>query len=365
MTGEAVVSKPLAFERRLAGERILVSGHTGFTGSWLTTWLASIGAEVHGLSLAPETKPNLFDAARIGELCRHRILDVRATAEVVRYMGEVKPSIVMHLAAQPLVRRSYREPVETFDTNVMGTANILEAARACGVRAAMVVTTDKVYRNRETTRAYGEGDELGGKDPYSASKACAELVVGAYQASFGQSGSGTGGLAIATARGGNIIGGGDWSEDRLIPDFVRATIGGAPIVLRNPEATRPWQHVLALCHGYMMLAAGLMDQPAGHIGGWNFGPAPEDNVPVARVIEMFSRVWRAPEVRVEPSNLAEAQLLALDSGKARDTLGWRPPWSLPSVLDHTAGWYRDFHDGHVDARALLERQISEYREAIA
>ncbi len=349
----------LPFERRLAGERILVTGHTGFTGSWLTAWLAGIGSEVHGLALAPETSPNLFDAARIGEVVRHRLLDVRSTVDVMRCLDEVRPSVVIHLAAQPLVRRSYREPIDTFAVNVMGTANVLEAARACGARAAVAITTDKVYRNREWDRPYSEVDELGGKDPYSASKACAELVAASYQASFGADGP-----AIATARGGNIIGGGDWSEDRLIPDFVRAIVAGKPIVLRNPEATRPWQHVLSLCHGYLMLAAALLDRPVEHVGGWNLGPTSEEIVPVARVVEMLSRKWRAPAMRVEPSNLAEAQLLALDSTKARTQLGWHPPWSLDTVLARTAEWYRDFHEGSSDARTLLDRQIAEYRKAV-
>jgi CDP-glucose 4,6-dehydratase len=349
----------LAFERRLAGERILVTGHTGFTGGWLTAWLAAIGAEVHGLALAPEGSPNLFEAARIGEIVRHRVLDIRSTDEVRRHVGEVRPSVLIHLAAQPLVRRSYREPAETFAANVMGTANVLEAARTCGVQAAVVITTDKVYRNREWDQAYREVDELGGRDPYSASKACAELVAASYQASFGADGP-----AIATARGGNIVGGGDWSEDRLIPDFVRATLAGEPIVLRNPNATRPWQHVLSLCHGYLMLAAGLLDRPAPHVGGWNLGPSADDVVPVARVVEMLSRKWRTPGIKVEPSNLAEAQLLALDSTKAREKLNWRPPWLLEKVLDRTAEWYRDFHDGRVDARVLLDQQIAEYRTAI-
>lgn len=350
---------PLTFEHRLAGERILVTGHTGFTGGWLTAWLAAIGAEVHGLALAPETSPNLFETARIAEVVRHRLADIRSTDDVRRCMGEVRPSVVIHLAAQPLVRRSYREPVETFAANVMGTANVLEAARACGVQAAVVITTDKVYRNREWDQAYREVDELGGKDPYSASKACAELVAASYQASFG-----SGGLAIATARGGNIVGGGDWSEDRLIPDFVRATLAGQPIVLRNPNATRPWQHVLSLCHGYLMLAAALLDRPAQHVGGWNLGPSADDVVPVARVVEMLSRKWRTPGIKIEPSNLAEAQLLALDSTKAREKLNWRPPWPLEKVLDCTAEWYRDFHDGRADARVLLDCQIAEYRDAI-
>jgi len=349
----------LPFERRLAGERILVTGHTGFTGGWLSAWLAGIGAEVHGLALAPETSPNLFDSARIGEIVRHRLLDIRSVPDVMRCMDEVRPSVLIHLAAQPLVRRSYREPVETFAVNVMGTANLLEAARACGVRAAVAITTDKVYRNREWDRPYSEVDELFGKDPYSASKACAELVAASYQASFG-----AGGPAIATARGGNIVGGGDWSEDRLIPDFVRAILAGKPIVLRNPGATRPWQHVLSLCHGYLMLAAALLDRPAEIVGGWNLGPTSEEIVPVGAVIERLSGKWRAPQVKIEPANLAEAQLLALDSTKARTELGWHPPWPLDTVLARTAEWYCDFHDRRTDARTLLDRQIAEYRQAI-
>jgi CDP-glucose 4,6-dehydratase len=350
----------LPFERRLAGERILVTGHTGFTGGWLVKWLTGIDAEVHGLALAPETTPNLFDAARIAELVRHRLIDVRSASEIMGCVREVRPAVIFHLAAQPLVRRSYREPAATFATNVMGTVNVLEAARTHGVRAAVIVTTDKVYSNRESHHAYNEADMLGGKDVYSASKAGAELVAAAYQASFGAEG-----LAIATARGGNIIGGGDWAEDRLIPDFVRAALSGRPLVMRNPEATRPWQHVLSLCHGYLLLAAGLLNRATEHVGSWNFGPATNDMVTVARVAEMLSKEWRAPPIRIEPSSTAEAQFLSLDSGKATSRLRWRPHWDLETVIAHTAAWYRDFHDGAVDARTLLDRQIAEYRAVVA
>ena len=356
MTGSA---NRLPFEARLARERILVTGHTGFTGGWLCAWLAGIGVRPHGLALAPETQPNLFDSADIASLAAHTIVDIRDEAAVVRAFAEARPTVVFHLAAQPLVRRSYSEPAATFATNVQGTVHVLEAARQTGVKAVVAITTDKVYRNREWIWPYREVDELGGKDPYSASKACAELVAASYQASFGSTG-----LAVATARGGNIVGGGDWSEDRLIPDFVRATIDGKPLVLRNPNSTRPWQHVLSLCHGYLMLAAGLLDKPADHIGGWNLGPRTGDVVPVARVIELMANAWRQPAIRIEPSNLAEARLLALDSTKARDQLGWHPPWPLETVIEQTAAWYRDFHAGRSTARALLDKQIADYRRAL-
>lgn len=346
----------LPFERRLAGRRVLLTGHTGFTGGWLARWLTTIGAEVHGLALAPEGTPNLCDAAGIAGLVRHRLGDIRDAATVDRAVAEARPEIVFHLAAQPLVRRSYRQPVETFAVNVMGTAHVLDAARRHGAKAAVVVTTDKVYRNRERPEPYAEDDELGGKDPYSASKAAAELVAASWRASFG-----TEGLAIATARGGNIVGGGDWSEDRLVPDFARAVLGQSALVLRNPQATRPWQHVLALCHGYLVLGAALLERPDEVVGGWNFGPDASGVVPVGDVVRRLSAAWRAPPVCIEPSPLAEAQLLALDSARARDRLGWRPPWDLDHVLQRTAEWYRGFHDGNEPAGGLLQRQIDAYR----
>jgi len=347
-------------ETALAGRKVMVTGHTGFCGGWLSLWLNEIGCAAAGVALPPETEPNLFSRARIADVVAHAIADVRDKGALEAAFAREKPEVVFHLAAQPLVRRSYREPADTVATNVAGTANVLAAALDAGVKAAVVVTTDKVYRSREWVWPYRETDELGGHDPYSASKAAAEIVTASFRHSFGSK------MAIATARGGNIIGGGDWSEDRLIPDFVRAVVGGSSLTLRNPASTRPWQHVLALCHGYIALAGALLRDPGTAAQAWNFGPAPADAVPVSEVIRLLTSTWRPVELRVEPANLHETKALALDSTLAHDVLGWRPAWSLEPALAATAEWYRDVLDGNLDAREVCRRQIAAYRaEAVA
>lgn len=316
---------------------MLVTGHTGFKGSWLCLWLQSLGAEVTGIALDPTSEPSHWDLLQLA-IQDHRI-DIRDEAEVRRVFDTAKPEIVFHLAAQPLVRRSYREPITTWATNVMGTAHVLEAVRhAPDVRAIVVVTTDKCYENREWPWAYRERDRLGGHDPYSASKAGAELVAGSFRTAFLQQPSAP---LLATARGGNVIGGGDWSEDRLIPDLVRSVAAGKPLVIRSPHATRPWQHVLDCLSGYLLLGQRLLAGDAACADAWNFGPDGEGNRTVEQVLHDLAHTW--PQLRWQVTSDPqphEAGLLQLDSAKARMQLGWRPVWKLDQAIHHTANWYR-------------------------
>jgi CDP-glucose 4,6-dehydratase len=353
------------FEGVLAGRRVLVTGHTGFTGGWLALWLRAIGTEVTGLALPPQTKPDLFTAARVGEHLTSHTGDIRDLAVVKRVISDARPEIVFHLAAQPLVSRSFVDPLETFTTNAIGTANILEAARhAPGIKALVCVTTDKVYADdkisaeKDPHHGHQETDRLGGGDPYSASKACAELIASSYRASLVARGNG---MLVATARGGNIIGGGDWSDDRIVPDFVRAATSGAPLILRNPTAVRPWQHVLALVHGYLALASRLLEGRNEYADAWNFGPSDTDAVPVATLVDRLAAAWKRPRVQHAPGSFPEAPFLRLDSTKARNLLGWRPPLRFEDALRLTADWYRDHHARPTSAPALTMRQIDDYR----
>lgn len=348
----------MSFDYR--GCRVLVTGHTGFKGGWLCLWLERLGADVTGLSLAPEPgRPSLFESVGLGDRMRSIIGDIRDVATVRAVVDEHRPDIVFHLAAQPLVRRSYRDPIETFGSNVMGTLHVLEAARASGsVRAIVCVTTDKVYENHEWAWGYRETDRLGGKDPYSASKACAELVAASYQQTlFPMDGR----VALATARGGNVIGGGDWSEDRLVPDIVRAVEAGEPIVLRNPSAIRPWQHVLELVRGYLLLGQKLL---AGEDvkAAWNFGPDRGNEVTVETLVRSFMEVWGETGTRVDvvPSGLKEAHFLKLDISKVAQDLGWRPILDFDETMRLTADWYRRFHRAQESAARLVEEQIDAY-----
>ena len=356
MTAAVSAGQALAFETALKGRRVFVTGHTGFTGSWACMWLRRLGADVSGYSLAPDTEPSLFLAAGLDREIAGCIADIRDYATLSAAMRTFDPDLVLHLAAQPLVRRSYRDPLLTFEVNAQGTAHVLEAARQAGrVRGVVCVTTDKVYANREWPWPYRENDPLGGKDPYSASKAAAEMVIQSYAASFpfdkGQ------GPAIATARGGNIVGGGDWSEDRLVPDFVRAVLASGTLSLRYPEATRPWQHVLALVQGYLMLLAGLAGSERGRFArAWNLGPQELRQFTVREVMELMSSEWTGPRLDYMDEPLPEAQALALDSSIARNLLGWRPPWDTARVVCETAAWYRGYHAGG-DACALSMAQI--------
>lgn len=322
--------------------------------------LRSLGARVDGYALAPPTSPSLFVEAGVESmLASHTLADIRDLSALTEALGRANPDIVLHLAAQPLVRYSYREPVETFAVNVMGTVNLLEAVRQHGgVRAVVNVTTDKCYENREWLWPYRENEAMGGHDPYSASKGCAELVTAAYRASF----LATDGVNVATARAGNVIGGGDWAADRLIPDFLRAIDQNAQLVIRSPRSTRPWQHVLEPLSGYLMLAEQLFNEGAGFSEGWNFGPREEDAKPVVWLLEQLATLFPGMNWRTEESSLHEAHYLSLDSSKAHHRLGWRPRWNLPIALAQTAAWHKAWRNGE-DMAAFTQEQIGSYRQS--
>jgi len=346
-----------AFGTAYGGRRVLVTGHTGFKGSWLSLWLQALGAEVAGIALDPSSEPSHWDLLRLS-VADHRI-DIRDEAAVRGVLAAERPEIVFHLAAQPLVRRSYREPVTTWATNVMGTVHVLEAARNTpSVRAAVVVTTDKCYENREWPWAYRERDRLGGHDPYSASKAGAELVAASYRTAFLQEPSTP---LLATGRGGNVIGGGDWSEDRLIPDLVRALVAREPLVIRSPRATRPWQHVLDCLSGYLLLGQRLLAGDTTSADAWNFGPDREGNRTVEQVLGDLARTWPQLRWQVTSSPQApEARLLQLDTAKAKMHLGWRPVWNLEKAVHHTADWYRRWLElGEVPSADQLNAYITD------
>lgn len=365
MTNNASIESPLLdFEKGLVGKTVLVTGHTGFTGGWACLWLRAIGARVAGLALPPDTTPGLYDALELDSDISSYLGDICDYALVERVVQDVQPDLILHLAAQPLVRRSYREPRYTFSVNAQGTANLIDAARAVrSVKGVVCVTTDKVYKNNEWEWPYRENDPLGGKDPYSASKAAAEMIIQSYSASFPWADGA--GPAIATARGGNIIGGGDWSEDRLIPDFVRAVVGGGTLSLRYPDATRPWQHVLALVHGYMVLLSGLAsDNPGRYARAWNLGPQDLRHYSVRDVLELLSKNWERPQLEYMKSPLHEAGALALDSSLARNQLDWVPAWETEEVVVKTAQWYRDYYRDPSATRALTLGQIGQWRSQL-
>ena len=347
----------------LANRKVFLTGHSGFTGSWLGAWLRSIDCEVTGYSLAPETTPNLYDVLGVeGDFARSITADIRDVSTLQDAVNEAQPDILIHLAAQPLVRRSYRDPLETFSTNAIGTANVLEAARQCAsVKAFVCVTTDKVYENVERFEPYSEKDRLGGKDPYSASKACAEIIARAYRETLAGLGNG---MRIATARGGNIIGGGDWSEDRIVPDFYRATTAGTVLAIRNPDSVRPWQHVLSACHGYIAIAAHLLSSQSSEGESWNIGPAEPESITVRQLIEMLSRHGQPPAIEFGSSPLKEANLLTLDVGKARRELAFAPPWTTEEVIARTAEWYAGYYADPNAGRSITMNQLRDYREAI-
>lgn len=346
------------------GRRVFLTGHTGFKGGWLSLWLQSLGAEVHGYSLAPPTAPSLFELAGVGQgMASDRSGDLRDQAALQAAVAAVRPEIVLHLAAQALVREGYRDPVGTYATNVMGTLHLLEAVRQTGgVRAVLVVTTDKVYRNREWLWAYREDEALGGHDPYSSSKACSDLLSESFAASyFPPEGHGRHGCALATARAGNVIGGGDFAPDRLLPDVLAAWSRGEAVVLRHPGAVRPWQHVLEPLAGYLRLAQRLVEQP-GPVRAWNFGPDEADMRPVAEVLERCAALWPgAPGYRVEASEFHEAGLLKLDSSRARHELGWRPRWSLEEALRRSLDWHQAWRHGEA-MREFCLVQLAAYQE---
>ncbi len=344
-----------------SGKRVLVTGHTGFKGSWLAIWLQRFGANVTGIALPPNTSPSLFELAEVAQGMNSCICDIRDAAALSALVRSAKPEVVFHLAAQPLVRESYREPLSTFATNIMGTAHLLDALRGEGyARVAVMVTTDKVYRNMEHNLPYRENDILGGHDPYSASKAASEIVIASYRDAYLKEQ----GLAIASARAGNVIGGGDWSEDRLIPDAVRAWSSGKPLVIRNPQATRPWQHVLEPLTGYIKLAQALWQQPK-LAGAYNFGPQTHEAGTVETVVNLACAAYGVGSVQRDNvgANPHEAGWLALEIAKARMVLGVNPKWRLAESVQRTMEWYKAQHRG-VNARSLCESEIAAY-EALA
>jgi CDP-glucose 4,6-dehydratase len=343
------------------GRRVFVTGHTGFKGGWLTLWLHSLGAEVHGYALQPPTQPSFFGACGVERmLASHSVADVRDADSLHAAMRSARPEVVLHLAAQPLVRASYRDAAGTIATNVLGTAHVLEGVRACAdVRAVVSVTSDKCYENDGRPGPYVEGDPMGGHDPYSASKGCAELVTASYARSF----LSAAGVGVATARAGNVIGGGDWSEDRLVPDALRAAAHGEPLEVRSPNATRPWQHVLEPLSGYLMLAEALCERPTAVSGAWNFGPELDDVRPVRWVLDVLCPLLAGASWRTgTASGPHEAALLSLDSAKARAQLGWAPTWTLREAIERTAEWHARWRQG-TDMSGFTRAQIEAFQSA--
>lgn len=339
------------------GKRIWLSGHTGFKGSWLSEWLLQLGAVVHGYALAPETAPAFFDQLGLAGRLEHEVADIRDAEGVKRSIRSFRPNFVIHMAAQPLVRRSYAIPVDTYETNVMGTINVLEALRSISHPcAAVIVTTDKCYENLESGRAYEESDPLGGRDPYSSSKAMAEIATAAYRKSYFQNGP----VRIASARAGNVIGGGDWAEDRIVPDAMRTLEMGKTIAVRNPKAVRPWQHVLEPLSGYLTLIARLAEDPAVAVP-FNFGPGPDSNRTVedlvAELLKHCKGSWRDAS---DPKAPHEATLLSLSIARSDSVLNWRPKWGFAQTVEKTAAWYRDVKENNAAALDITRRQIVDF-----
>ncbi|MFH2133394.1 MAG: CDP-glucose 4,6-dehydratase [bacterium] len=345
------------------GKKVFVTGHTGFKGSWLSVWLNKMQAKVAGYSLAPPTQPNLFELTNLHTLVETTIADIRDLKQLKGAIHQFQPEILFHMAAQPLVRESYLTPVETYETNVMGTVNVLEAVRSCGsVKAVVIITTDKCYANQEWIWGYRENEPMGGYDPYSSSKACAELVVDGYRQSFFHPDDYSAhGVAVASARAGNVIGGGDWSADRLIPDCIRAVLDRKEIILRNPSAVRPWQHVLEPLNGYLLLAQKLVESGCRYAGAYNFGPVDGDCAAVVEVVKMLCDSWGGDATyRVQnDSGPHEANILKLDCSKARHELNWVPRWRLEKAIDLVVEWSKAYQK-QADIMAVCQNQISTF-----
>lgn len=350
------VEAMVGFEDFYRDRRVLVTGHTGFKGSWLCAWLQELGAHVTGFALAPDTQPSLFEAAGVESGMVSILGDVRDREALRAAFRQAQPEVVFHLAAQPLVRRGYEQPADTFETNVMGTVNVLECVRETpGVRSVLNVTTDKVYRNREWPWGYRESDELDGHDPYSNSKSCSDLITGCYRRSFF-----TGGPAVSAARAGNVIGGGDFAAERILPDCVRAALAGQPIILRNPRSVRPYQHVLEPLSAYLLIARAQYEDPS-LAGAYNVGPGQEGCVTTEELARLFCAAWgQGARYEAGPGGGPhEAGLLTLDAALIRQRLGWQPRWSIAQTVERAARWYR-CHAAGGDAAACLRGQIAEY-----
>ncbi len=349
-----------------SGKRVFLTGHTGFKGSWISLWLQSMGAQVTGLALDPPSNPSLFEVAGVAQGMDSNIGDIRDLELVKTLMAKAKPEIVIHMAAQALVRYSYDNPVETYEVNVMGSVNILEAVRQTGgVKAFINVTSDKCYDNKEWNWGYREDEPMGGYDPYSNSKGCAELVTSSFRKSFfNPKDYATHGVAVASGRAGNVIGGGDWALDRLIPDFMNSILAGKPVVIRSPTAIRPWQHVLEPLSGYLFLAQELYEKGVDYAEGWNFGPTDEDAKPVEWIVERLIQLWGEGanwKLDSEPQP-HEAHYLKLDTSKARMQLNWHPRWSIFDTLEKITTWYKAYTSGQ-DMRAFTLDQITEYQNS--
>jgi CDP-glucose 4,6-dehydratase len=349
------------------GKKVFITGHTGFKGSWLSLWLQQLDTKITGYALQPPTNPSLFEVAQVAQGMTSIIGDIRDGTMLINAMLKAAPDIVIHMAAQPLVRRSYVDPVETYSTNIMGTVNLLEAVRQTpSVRAVVNVTTDKCYENKEWVWAYRENEPMGGFDPYSSSKGCAELVTAAYRNSFFNSSKNRENqVSLATARAGNVIGGGDWAEDRLIPDILRAIQNNQSVNIRNPHATRPWQHVLEPLGGYLTLAEKLHTQGTAYAGAFNFGPTEEDSKPVQWIVEQLTQQWGdgAAWHLDRGTHPHEAHYLKLDCSKARASLDWKPRWQLDQALQAIMVWNKAHHRNQ-DMRALCLQQINDYSTTI-
>ncbi|RCX19011.1 CDP-glucose 4,6-dehydratase [Fontibacillus phaseoli] len=347
-------------------KKVFITGHTGFKGSWLSIWLTSLGANVTGYSLNPTTNPNLFELADIEALItRHVIADIRDRDSLLCAMQEAQPEIVIHMAAQPLVRESYKNPVDTYATNVMGTVNLFESVRSCeSVSVVVNVTTDKCYDNKEWVWGYREDEPLGGYDPYSSSKACSELVTSAYRNSFFNNPNERF-VAVASARAGNVIGGGDWAEDRLVPDCIRSILTGDPVILRNPNSIRPWQHVLEPLSGYLLLAQSLYQHGREFSSAWNFGPHDEDAKPVEWIVRKICEKWgRGASFDIDASPQPhEAHFLKLDCSKAITNLKWSPRWDLDTAIDKIIEFTKVFEDDKTALRGICLAQINEYQNS--
>jgi CDP-glucose 4,6-dehydratase len=320
------------------GKRVFLTGHTGFKGSWLSLWLALLGAKVKGYALNPPTSPSLFDEAKVGKVIDSQIGDIRDQNALYKSMTEFNPDILIHMAAQPLVRYSYDAPIETYEVNVIGTAKVLEVARSCvDLKVIVNITTDKCYENDSRSQGYKEDDPMGGHDPYSSSKGCAELVTSAYRRSFFKER----GIGIASVRAGNVIGGGDWADDRLIPDILRSFEKNESVVIRNPKATRPWQHVLEPLSGYLILAERLYKNQKEYAEGWNFGPNEQDAKPVDWILDEMTLKWPNSGWKLDKnSNPHEADFLKLDITKAELRLNWKPVWELSYTLEKIIEWHK-------------------------